>query len=89
MNPNTSNRAAAMDAFRMRAMQRSPVPTQGATPQPSQGATPGGASPNMSAGGVQQLKQSQPDEATIIIKALIQRLKSLSEPQGGSVNAAV
>ena len=91
--------SAAMEAFRLRAMRRSPIPVPGVSPtgggsnmQVPQGPqTPqaprspqgpqgpqAGASGGQSAGGAQQLGQSQPDEATFIVKALIQRLRSLT-----------
>lgn len=93
-----NQRGAAMEAFRQRAAQGSPtqggVPSQGQPPT-SQGQVPTPQAPNgaptagQSAGGIQQLKQSQPDEATLILKALIARLKSLSEPQGGPTSVQV
>jgi hypothetical protein len=48
-------------------------------PPPQLPAQEQGLPQSMSQGGIDQLKKSAPGEAEIIIKALIQRLKSLGE----------
>ena len=62
-------------------MTRSTGVSQPITPSAPSGPTspggPGGPGISMSQGGMQQLKQSMPDEAMVIVKALIQRLRNL------------
>jgi len=71
-----------MQAFRERAMQRSSVPApsvpQGGAGQPPPASTAGMAIPGVTKGEEQGLKQAQPDEATIIVKALIERLRRIT-----------
>lgn len=86
-----------MQAFAERASQRGGMGNNMPTPMQTSQQTP----PNQSSGAIQQLKQSQPDEAIIIVKALIQRLRELTRaefgdkptsqpsPQGGLTNATV
>lgn len=77
---------ALMEAFQRRqgGGGGGPVP-QGPTPAPQGGGAGGpqsggqGGPQSMSQGGIDQLQKSAPGEAEIIIKALIQRLKSLGE----------
>ena len=92
MPPN--DRSAAMEAFRRRA-QLGPASAAGlpganlnpmATNPQAVMAQRGGQAPQppqtMSQPGIDQLQKSQPGEAEIIVKALIQRLKNLA-PTGG------
>ncbi len=92
MNPDNS---AAMEAFRDRAMRRSPIPVPGVPPAGGGAPTPAGAPSGAPGGGQPQSKEigilkqvtgkvTEPE----MIEVLIRRLKKLmpKEGEGGAAN---
>jgi len=83
------DRSSAMEAFRDRAMRRSPIPVPGVppapgggAPQPSPGAPPGGGQPQPS-GEIGILKQvTGKVTESEMIEVLIRRLKKLMPKEG-------
>lgn len=83
----TGNRQLAMQAFAERAGQGNPaqggMSSQSMPQRPPAGQPPTSQPPTMSSGGIKQLQQSAPDEALLIVKALIQRLRELTRAEFG------
>ena len=80
------DRSAAMEAFRQRAMRRSPIPVPGVSQgapasQPPSKDTQGAPSQMGATGG--PVKSHNEEMESLIVKTLIQRLKQLGEPVGG------